>query len=271
MKREIILKLINVDETMLLSVGVYKIVNTINKHFYIGSSDRQFKERFKEHCRYYEQYKNQEKRNMHPKLWNAYDKYGIENFSVEIIEVMNGKTTEEILKREEYYIQTLKPEYNICQYPSCGGKPNLGRKLTDEWKAHISEKSKLYKHSKETLQKVIKNNKENAIKLTFVSKHDSNIVHNFNSWKEAQDFFKLKTSSNLITAYNKKGCWRDWNIIKLTTQKKKIKVFLEDSEIVFNSYSECDRYFDMWRGYTSELLKKQSKQLIKNKYEYELL
>lgn len=40
MKREIILKLINVDETMLLSVGVYKIVNTINKHFYIGSSDR---------------------------------------------------------------------------------------------------------------------------------------------------------------------------------------------------------------------------------------
>ena len=244
--RKIVFDLSNLNDSNLESVGVYKIINKLNGHFYIGSSDRKFKERFKEHCRYYEMYKEGSKINQHPKLWNAYDKYGIENFSIELIEILDGKTSQEILEREEYYILNLNPEYNICKYPTCGGKPNLDKKLSDEWKQHIGEKSKLYKHSKETLEKVSKNNKQNAVKLIFTSNHDNSIIHHFNSWKE-------------------------WNIEKLSEQKKKIKVFLENEEIIFNSYSECDKYFDMWRGYTSELTLKKSKQLIKNKYEFELI
>lgn len=46
---------------------------------------------------------------------------------------------------------------------------------------------------------------------------------------------------------------------------------IDNEEIIFNSYGECDRYFDMWKGYTSELLQKKSKQLIKNKYDYEII
>lgn len=40
MERKITLKLVDLDETKLLSVGIYKITNTINNCFYIGSSDR---------------------------------------------------------------------------------------------------------------------------------------------------------------------------------------------------------------------------------------
>ena len=154
MDRNIYFQYDDITKNKFKSVGIYKITNIKNGHFYIGSSDRNFRERFKEHCRYYEQYKEGNKRNMHPKLWAAYDKYGINNFKVEILEILDGKTSKEILIREEYYIQTLNPYYNICQFPSYGGKPNLGRKLTEEWKQHIGEKSKLYHHSKETLKKV---------------------------------------------------------------------------------------------------------------------
>jgi hypothetical protein len=65
--------------------------------------------------------------------------------------------------------------------------------------------------------------------------------------------------------------WRNYQIDKLSTQSKKIKVFLDSQEILFNSYSECDKYFNMWRGYTSTLLKSKNNKLIIDKYNYELI
>lgn len=269
--RKIVFDLSKVKESSLLSVGVYKITNKVNGEFYIGSSDRKFKERFKEHCRYYELYKAGEYRNSRPKLWSAYDEFGIENFEVELVELLDGKTTKEILEREEFYIHELKPQYNICLYPTQGGKPNLGRKLTEEWKQHIDEKSKLYKHSEETLKKVTENNKKGACKLKFTN-IQTNEELNFNSWKDASEHFQV-TDGALKNALSRTGYFRKiWKIEKLSTQKKQIRVYYEDNEILtFNSYSECDKYFNMWRGYTSELTKKKSKQLIKDKYEFEIL
>ena len=268
--RKIVFDLSNISEEMLQNVGVYKITNKINGDFYIGSCDRCFKERFKEHCRYYEMYKEGKRNNLHPKLWNAYDKYGIENFSIDVIEVLSGKTSKEILEREEFFIHDLNPRYNISLYPTCGGKPNLGRKLDQEWKRKIGEKSKQYKHSEETLKKVSENNKKGAVKLKMINVNTKEEL-NFNSWVDASKYFNLKSSSSLQNSYKKSGKWKEWIIEKLSTQTKKIKVYIEDSEIIFNSYSDCDKHFNMWRGYTSELLQKKSKQLIINKYEYELI
>lgn len=268
--RKIVFDLNNISEEMLKNVGVYKILNKINGHFYIGSCDRNFKERFKEHCRYYEMYKEGTRKNMHPKLWAAYDKYGIENFTIEIVEILNEKTNEEILEREEFFIHELNPYYNISLYPTLGGKPNLGKKLDEEWKRKIGEKSSQYRHSEETLKKVSENNKKGAVKIKMTNK-DTLEELNFNSWVDGATYFNLKQSSSLQNAYKKKGIWKNWIIEKLSTQTKKIKVYLESEEIIFNSYSECDKYFNMWRGYTSELTQKKSKQLIKNKYEFELI
>ena len=268
--RTIVFDLSKVNEDSLFSVGVYKIINKKTGEFYIGSSDRSFKERFKEHCRYYEMYKEGGHINEHPKLWNAYNEYGIENFEVELLEILDNKTSEEILQREEHFIHELNPQYNICLYPTKGGKPNLGRKLSEEWKQHIREKSKLYKHSEESLKKVIDNNKKSACKLKFTNK-ETNEELKFNSWKEASKYFNV-TDGALKNALTRTGYFRKiWRIEKLSTQKKKIKVYLEDKVIIFNSYSDCDKYFNMWRGYTSELTKRKSKQLIKEKYKFEIL
>lgn len=267
MKRNITFKEIKLNGHDLKSVGIYKIINTITGDFYIGSSKRNFKERFKEHCRCYEQFKIGEKHNIHPKLWNAFNKYGIENFSIEILEVLDGKTFKEILIREEFYIHTLNPQYNICKYPTKSGKPNLNRKLNSEWKNKIKEKTKLYKHSEETLKLVDRNNKKNAIKLKFYTSKEN---LEFSSWIEASKYFNVQVGA-LRTSYSRNKKYKDWNIEKLTSQKKKIKVFLESDEIIFTSYSECDKYFQMWKGYTSHLITSKCSNLILEKYKYELI
>ena len=51
-----------------------------------------------------------------------------------------------------------------------------------------------------------------------------------------------------------------------------ISNIFKDSEILeFNSYNECDRYFNMWRGYTSELIHKKDDSKFLDKYKYELI
>lgn len=52
-------------------------------------------------------------------------KYGFSNFSLEIIEFCD---TEELLKREQYYLDSLKPQYNIVEIAGS----TLGYKHTPE-------------------------------------------------------------------------------------------------------------------------------------------
>lgn len=267
-KRIIKFNLSEISEEILCGIGIYKIINTVTGDFYIGSTERQFLERFKEHCRYYEMYKENTHRNEHPPLWDAYDKYGIESFKVEILEVLNDKSHYEILEREEYYIQTLNPVYNVCKFPTVSGKPNLGRKLSEEWKQKIGEKSKLYKHSEETLKKVTENNKKGAVKLKFYNETEELY---FNSWVEAAKHFNIKSHSAMHVALKKNKPYKGYIIEKLSEQKKKIKIFIENDILIFNSFNECDKHFNMWRGYTSELTHKINKPKFLDKYEYEII
>ena len=265
MKREILFNQEGITELELENNGVYKLVNTTNDDFYIGSTFRSFKERFKEHCAYYERSREE---NHTPILWNAFDKYGIENFKIEILEVINEEERELILEREEYYIKELKPYYNICQEPTKGGSPNKGRKLSKEWKEKIAKKSSEYRHDEKTLKKVTKNNKRNGVKTIFEKEGRETLT--FNTWKEAADYFET-SSSSIQNANKRKGMYKGWKITRLSKQAKKIKVFFENEEKIFKSYAECDRYLDMWNGYTSELINSKRPQLLKDKYKFELL
>lgn len=83
--------------------GVYKIVNKITGDFYIGSSS-DIKARW--HCH---KNSNNYKRYPNSKLYNAMFKYGVKNFEFTLIEECSR---EDLLSREQYYIDTLKPDYN---------------------------------------------------------------------------------------------------------------------------------------------------------------
>ena len=107
--------------------GVYKIRNVINNKFYIGSTTGLLKSRCVTH-----RSKLRHKKHKNPHLQNAWNKYGENNFEFSLIENCG---INEIFNREQYYIDTLKPEYNILQ----NAGTVLGYKHTQKTKEKISK------------------------------------------------------------------------------------------------------------------------------------
>jgi group I intron endonuclease len=85
--------------------GVYKISNGINGNFYIGSS-KNILNRWQEH-----KYRLERGLNKCKGLQNAWDKYGKENFTFEILETCS---IEELIPLEQTYLDQLNPAYNMC-------------------------------------------------------------------------------------------------------------------------------------------------------------
>ncbi len=143
--------------------GIYKITNIITEDFYIGSSV-DLRSRINQH-------KSKLKNRSHPNnyLQNVYNKYGINNLSFEIVEHVDNKIN--LIFKEQFYIDTLNPRYNICKIAgSCLGRKlseetklkisesHIGLKLSEETKFKISEAKKGKKLSKETRKKLSENN-----------------------------------------------------------------------------------------------------------------
>ena len=75
---------------------IYKITNLINQKSYIGKTTFSVDRRWKEH-----QQESKSQRSQNRPLYRAMNKYGIENFSIEVVEEVNIK---ELSKKEIYWI-----------------------------------------------------------------------------------------------------------------------------------------------------------------------
>lgn len=101
--------------------GIYKITNSINGKFYIGSA-KDIDYRWDEH----KQYLNGGY-HINPKLQNAWNFYGGDKFLFEIVEETSSEKTV-LLEREQHYLDLFKPYmrdigYNIC--PTANGGDNI--------------------------------------------------------------------------------------------------------------------------------------------------
>lgn len=107
--------------------GIYKILNTKNGKCYIGSAVR-LTTRFNTH-------KSKLKLNQHPNkhLQASYNKYTGWNFEFLIIELCS---VEKLLEREQFYINSLKPEYNKRKE----AKSNVGINFGKQTKEHIEKR-----------------------------------------------------------------------------------------------------------------------------------
>lgn len=88
----------------MITCGIYKIINVKNKKFYIGSSINIEKRKY----HHINSLRKDKHFNRH--LQRAFNKYGEEWFEFSIIE--KEVELDKLTEREQYYIDTLKPEYN---------------------------------------------------------------------------------------------------------------------------------------------------------------
>ena len=113
--------------------GIYKITNLVNGKIYIGSSKNLYV-RIRGHlC---DLRKN---RHSNQHLQNSYNIHGFNNFSIGIIEIVEN--IEELIPREQFYIDILKEKfeiYNICE--KAGSR--LGAKVSQETKDKLSKMRK---------------------------------------------------------------------------------------------------------------------------------
>jgi group I intron endonuclease len=121
--------------------GIYKITNTIDGKSYIGSA-RNIQIRWGIHRRSLNFNKHHSRY-----LQRAWNKYGAECFEISIIEICS---IPDLISIEQYYMDTLHPEYNISQKAGS----SLGVKHTPETiaKFKIAAAGRLigYKHSDES-------------------------------------------------------------------------------------------------------------------------
>jgi group I intron endonuclease len=196
--------------------GIYRWNNLITNKSYIGSSiylSRRF-------SKYYSItfIKNQRNSSL---IYKAILKYGISNFNLDIIEYCEKN---ELINREQYYINNLNPEYNICKVAGS----TLNRKHSDETKHKLKIRNigvnhpffGLY-HSDETRRKISESLKSslvfsNSIKLKYKLKTNeaklrssltsigliikvydvlSNLIKEFPSMKKASIFYNISSST----------------------------------------------------------------------------
>ena len=155
-------------------IGVYRWINNLNGNTYIGSS-------INLSVRFYTYYSLRSLAKSNRPMERALLKYGFSNFSLEILEYCNS---EDLLKKEQYYLDTLKPEYNI---------------------AEIAGSILGYKHSEESLKKMrnfilsdeVLAKKKLATKNATIARSIPIIVKNIKT-NEISEYVSLSAASNAI-------------------------------------------------------------------------
>ena len=143
--------------------GIYRIINITNNKIYMGSA-KDIAQRWAIH-------KSRLVLQQHHSvpLQRAYNKYGASSFIFEVVEYCE---ISDLLLREQYYIDTLHPEYNVCKMAgSCIGHKRseeskqkqreamLGRKPTEETRAKLKLARARRVFSDETKRKISEANK----------------------------------------------------------------------------------------------------------------
>ena len=115
---------------------IYKITNILNDKIYIGKTNSTIEQRWKQHC-------SDRKRTRCEKrpLYDAMNKYGIENFTIEEVEQCSP---EEASEREKYWIEyygSFKNGYNATS--GGDGKPYLDYELIIKTYNEIQNQTKV--------------------------------------------------------------------------------------------------------------------------------
>ena len=195
--------------------GIYKITCTVTGKFYIGSA-KDIQHRLARH-------KSDLGRNVHHNilLQRAVNKYGKDMFEFEILEFIDD--TESLLKREQYYLDTLNPcDINVGFNLAVEAGSRLGVPVTEETKAKISKTLTGRKHTEETKLKISEAhkgkklpeehyNKWQAGKARYVEKYGHPLLgkkkskESIEKWRESIKDYKITEETRAKMSLKQKG------------------------------------------------------------------
>lgn len=226
-------------------VGIYKITNLINQKAYIGQSV-DIKSRFTDHrsnafnpnCREYEKL-----------LYRAFRKYGIENFSFEILEICEIR---ELNEKEKYYVELYDTFYNGYNATLGGdyfldnsGENHPRTKLTNDEVYYIRECYNQHKKQKDVYEEFKHLIGESGFKK----------IWNGNTWtdihmdvytKENKEYFLFQRNSH--SENNSHAKLKEKDVYEIRLRKKNG----EDCRTVWQDYPQLTyrSFQNLWYGYT---------------------
>lgn len=234
--------------------GIYKIINLINNKFYIGSS-KNLKVRLWKHRSLLRHNKHY---NLH--LQNSWNKYGEDNFDYCIVETCDE---EHQYEREQFYINTLHPEYNIAE------KVEL---------PSFSEESR--KKQSETRKRMFKEGLLTPTRMTKVFMYDlnGNFIKEFPSEKSAAEELGVDKSQieknltgenkrchNYIFTYEYFTSIPPYRRTKnVENQYKTVHVYNNSEDYYFKNAKECSAFFNVHIVYVRDAIK--HNRMFKRKY-----
>ena len=174
-------------------IGIYKITNNINNKIYVGQSV-DIKRRWSEHKRsgQPEKYSHKSERDIEVPIHKAMQKYGIDNFSFEVLEECSK---EELNEKERYYIKKLHSHVDEYGYNiSKGGQESVGAK------GQYHSQAKLTQLDVDNIYKMLQNGwqvKNICKKYPFVSKSTISMINQGKVWKKENYKYPLSDQSKL--------------------------------------------------------------------------
>ena len=221
--------------------GIYRWKNLVNGKSYVGSSvnlSRRFKSYYNRNYLSLSSAKTM-------LICKALLKYGHDNFSLEILEYCDKSV---ILTREQYYLDTLQPEYNLLNLAGS----TKGYKHSEETRLKLSLIKKGFKHTQDTKDKISKN-----------------LIHSEETKQKLRSYRHPEQAISKIRAFSLGRKLTAETILKIKTNKpKSLKVKVLNIEtnttIEFSSTYQAAEHFGVSRVTIRNYIK--SQKLFKNLY-----
>jgi group I intron endonuclease len=193
--------------------GIYLIRNNANGKLYIGSS-KDMNARWRNH-------KSELNRKKHTNsyLQHSWDKYGESSFSFEYLEECIA-TREILIEREQYYLDSLRPEYNLAkkaenclgvkhsistrQKMSEAAKRRQRNPCSEETKAAISQANRGQKRTDEQKERIAKSLRGRSISDDHKSKISTTLKGRMFSEETRAKISESKKGKSLSEDHRKK-------------------------------------------------------------------
>lgn len=173
-------------------IGIYLITNKVNGKKYVGQSVN-IERRYSEHLRsgQPEKYSWKSERDVNTPIHLAMQKYGIQNFSLSILEECKK---EELDEKERYWISYYKSTekqfgYNIL----LGGQDKIGLK------GELHSQAKLSQEDVNIIKDLLKNSNKNLNEILeifpFISKSTLSMINQGKTWFDEKEVYPLRKMS----------------------------------------------------------------------------